>query len=94
MIIGILRVAGFWREWFGASVPLVVALRATCASCGGRGETWTESCCACKGSGESPARHRVTLRVPARVADGATFRFSISAPHLLPTRVEVHVAVR
>lgn len=78
----------------GASVPLYIPLRATCTFCGGRGETWTEACRECDGSGESLVRHQVTLSVPARVADGASFRFSITAPQALPTRVEVRVAIR
>jgi hypothetical protein len=83
------------REAFdGASVPLQIPLRATCHLCGGRGETWTESCLACKGSGEAVVRHSVTLSVPARVPDGASFRFSIRAPQALPTRVEIRVAIR
>lgn len=78
----------------GASVPLDVPLRATCSRCGGRGETWTEECRACEGSGESLVSHHVTVSVPARVADGASFRFSITAPHTLPTRIEIRVAIR
>jgi hypothetical protein len=78
----------------GATVPLDVPLRATCPMCGGRGETWTEACRPCGGSGESVVRHHVTVSVPARVADGASFRFSITAPQALPTRVEVRVAIR
>jgi hypothetical protein len=78
----------------GASVPLHIPLRATCHRCGGRGETWTEACRACEGTGESLVRHLVTVSVPARVADGASFRFSIRAPQALPTRVELRVAIR
>jgi DnaJ-class molecular chaperone len=77
-----------------AAQPLDVPLRATCALCGGRGETWTEACRACDGSGESLVRHQVTLSVPARVPDGACFRFSITAPQALPTHIEIRVAIR
>ena len=35
----------------GATVPLEVPVRCTCRACGGRGETWTEPCGRCDGSG-------------------------------------------
>jgi hypothetical protein len=78
----------------GASVPLDLGLRATCARCGGRGESWTESCGACDGRGESLVRHTVTVTVPARVVDGTSFCFVITAARALPTRVELRVAIR
>ena len=78
----------------GVTVPLDVPVRCTCRLCGGRGESWTEWCGGCNGTGESSLRHRVRLSVPARVPDGARFRFSVSAPFAPPTRVEVRVAVR
>ena len=37
----------------GLVVPLEVPVRATCPHCGGRGETWTEPCGLCRGTGES-----------------------------------------
>src|SRR5262245_39032445 len=58
----------------GIVVPLELQLRATCRACGGRGETWTEPCEACSGSGDLAVRHRVNVSVPPRVADGARFR--------------------
>lgn len=83
------------REAFdGVTVPLDVPVRSACPLCGGRGETWMERCRACAGSGESLFHHRVRLSVPPRVADGALFRFKVSSPLALPTRVEVRVAVR
>jgi hypothetical protein len=78
----------------GIVVPLEVPLRGTCRSCGGRGETWTEPCGACRGTGDSLLRHPVRLSVPAGVVDGARFRFRVSSPHAAPVRVEVRVAVR
>jgi DnaJ-class molecular chaperone len=78
----------------GAIVPLEVPIRATCPGCGGRGETWTEPCRQCCGTGDSLLRHPVRVAVPARVADGATFRFRVSSPHTGSVRVEVRVAVR
>src|SRR4051812_29062159 len=35
----------------GVTVPLQVPVRCTCRHCGGRGETWTESCACCGGTG-------------------------------------------
>jgi hypothetical protein len=78
----------------GAIVPLEVPLRGTCTGCGGRGETWTEPCAACCGTGDSFVSHPVRLAVPAGVADGARFRFRVSSPHAEPARVEVRVAIR
>jgi hypothetical protein len=77
----------------GLVVPLAVPIRGTCPSCGGRGESWTESCGDCCGTGETMFRHAVRLSVPRGVAHGATFRFRVSSPHLAPVRVEVRVAV-
>ena len=78
----------------GAVVPLEVPLSATCAPCGGRGETWPEPCPSCRGTGASPVQRRVLLSVPAGVSDGARFRFRVRAPHTPSVRVEVRVAVR
>ena len=80
--------------WTGTIVPLDVPLRGTCASCGGRGETWTEPCGACLGTGDSLVHHPVQLSVPPRVADGARLRFRLRSPYTAPVRVEVRVAVR
>src|SRR6185503_4729026 len=35
----------------GTTVPLDVPVRSTCRQCGGRGESWTEPCSRCDGSG-------------------------------------------
>jgi molecular chaperone DnaJ len=78
----------------GVTVPLDVPVRCTCSLCGGRGEVWMEWCGGCNGTGESYLRHRVRLSVPAHVADGARFRFSVAAPFAPPTHVEIRVAVR
>lgn len=77
----------------GVMVPLDVPIRAACPDCGGRGESWMEWCRACGGTGESWVRHRVRLAMPAGVPDGARFRFRVTSPLALPTRVEVLVAV-
>jgi hypothetical protein len=78
----------------GTIVPLDVPLRGTCRNCGGRGETWTEPCGACLGTGDSVVHHPVRVSVPARVADGTRFRFRVSSPHAAPVRVELRVAIR
>src|SRR5262249_22598481 len=78
----------------GLVVPLDVPMRGTCPTCGGRGETWTEPCGYCCGTGDSLFHHPVRVSVPAGVADGARFRFRVSSPHAAPVRVELRVAIR
>jgi hypothetical protein len=83
------------REAFaGLVVSVNVPVRITCPHCGGRGETWTESCGLCRGTGESKLPHQVRVTVPPRVADGARFRFRIKSPDASSVRVEVRVAIR
>ena len=77
----------------GATVPIEVPVRCTCRACGGRGETWTEPCAPCHGSGAELIRHRVQVSVPAGVPDGASFHFSVTPRHHLSTRVELRVFV-
>lgn len=78
----------------GVVVPLDVPIRGTCPICGGRGESWTERCDPCCGTGESLFHHAVRLAVPAGVADGTRFRFRVTSPYAASVRVEVRVAVR
>ncbi len=78
----------------GLVVPLHVPVRGTCPACGGRGESWTDRCEPCGGSGDALFQHPVRLTVPAGVADGARFRFRIRSPHAASVRVEVRIAVR
>ena len=78
----------------GAVVPIEVQLRGTCRVCGGRGETWTEPCLSCCGTGDATFRHLVSVSVPARIADGARVRVRISSPHAAPVRVEVRVVIK
>jgi hypothetical protein len=78
----------------GTVVPLEVPLRGTCPLCGGRGETWTEPCIDCRGTGEALVQHPVRLAVPAGVAHGARLRFRVNAPHAAPLRVVLRVAIR
>jgi hypothetical protein len=78
----------------GLVVPLDVPMRGTCSTCGGRGETWTEPCDPCRGTGESLFHHPVRVSLPAGVAHGTRFRFSVTSPHAASVRVEVRVAIR
>ena len=83
------------REAFaGLVVPLNLPVRMTCPYCGGRGETWTERCELCRGTGESLIHHPVRVSLPPRVADGARFRFRVKSPDASLVRVEVRVAIR
>src|SRR5258705_986220 len=77
----------------GATVPLAVPVRCTCRACGGRGETWTQPCASCAGSGIELRHHQVRITVPPGVEDGACFHFSISPRHDLSTRIELRVLV-
>lgn len=78
----------------GLIVPLDLPIRDLCPTCGGRGESWTEPCGECCGTGESIFHHPVRLAVPAGVADGATFRFRVTSPLTGSVRVEVRVAIQ
>jgi hypothetical protein len=78
----------------GLVVPIEVPMRATCPDCGGRGETWTEPCDGCCGTGASLFHHPVRVSVPAGVADGARFRFRVTSPDAAAVRVELRIAVR
>ena len=78
----------------GLAVPVEVPLRVTCPHCGGRGETWTEPCGLCRGTGESRFHHAVRVPVPPGVADGARVRFRLRSPDGSLVRVEIRVAIR
>ena len=77
----------------GAMVPLEVPVRCTCHACGGRGETWTEPCHRCQGSGTELRHHQLQVSVPAGVLDGTCFNFTVTPRHNPPTRVELRVLV-
>jgi hypothetical protein len=77
----------------GATVPLEVPVQCLCRECGGRGELWAETCPRCNGSGAERRRHQLQVLVPAGVADGARFNFTVIPRHDPPTRVELHVLV-
>ena len=78
----------------GHVVSLRVPVRITCPNCGGRGETWTEPCALCRGTGESLFHQGLRVSVPPRVADGACVRFRLKSPDAAPLRVELRVAIR
>jgi hypothetical protein len=78
----------------GITLPLAVPVRSTCRSCGGRGETWSERCGTCAGTGTEVLTHHVQVSVPAGVLDGTRFRFVVTTRHDPPTRIELHIAVR
>ncbi len=78
----------------GRIVPLAVPIRTTCATCGGRGETWTEPCGGCEGTGQALQHRPVRLALPAGVSHGARLRFRVTAPDAAAVRVEVRVAIR
>ena len=78
----------------GHVVSLKVPVRITCPNCGGRGETWTEPCALCRGTGESLFHQALRVSVPPRVADGACVRFRLKSPNAVSIRVELRVAIR
>jgi len=78
----------------GLVAPLQVPVRHVCRACGGRGETWTEACVGCCGTGVSLRHHSVHVMLPSGVRDGARYRFRLLTPSALPTCVELTVAVR
>lgn len=77
----------------GVTLPVDVPVRATCRRCGGRGETWTERCGVCSGTGTELLTHQVLVSVPAGVEHGDRFYFSIGVRHDTPTRIELQVLV-
>ena len=77
----------------GATLPLDVPVHCICSECGGRGESWTETCSRCRGCGFELLHHSVQVTVPAGVRDGARFYFTVTPRHNRSTRIELHVAV-
>ena len=77
----------------GALVSLDVNVSRTCAQCGGRGEVWSEPCEPCAGRGQALQMQRLMVNVPAGVADGHCFSFSLCLPRGPRTRVDVRVAI-
>ena len=81
------------EAWGGLVVPIDLHIPGTCQRCGGRGESWTDRCDHCHGTGQSLLRQRLRVSVPPGVADGARFRFRLASPDAAPVRVEVCVLV-
>lgn len=77
----------------GTTVPLSVPVRQTCRECGGRGESWTELCTRCHGSGIEVVRRSLQVTVPPGVVDGTTVQFAVSPPQNPPTRIELQITV-
>jgi RecJ-like exonuclease len=83
------------REAFaGHVVSLNVPVRITCPNCGGRGETWTEPCALCGGTGEALFHRVLRVSVPPRIADGACVRFRLKSSDDASVRIELRVAIR
>lgn len=82
-----------YQAFAGALVSLDVNVPRTCAPCGGRGEVWSEPCAPCHGRGQELQSQRLTVAVPAGVADGDRFSFTLWLPRGPRTRVDVRVSV-
>jgi len=83
-----------WQAHQGASVPLNIQLAHTCPVCGGRGETWTETCAVCDGSGAALLPHRFQLRVPPGVRHRTLLRFFLNLPYVPETQVLVRITIQ
>jgi DnaJ domain len=82
------------EAFWGATIPLDVPVRRTCAACGGRGEIWNDWCAECGGVGDRPAQQAVNLRVPAGVQDGTRIRFRIAVPAVRQTLIDARIVIR
>ena len=78
----------------GVRVPLELTVPHTCPACGGRGESWTDRCGLCDGSGAGFLSHRLHFRVPPGVRHGTRLRYSVTPPHAFETHIEVRIAVQ
>jgi hypothetical protein len=77
----------------GATVPLDVPVHCTCRHCGGRGESWTEICALCEGTGAEVLHQPLHVTIPPGVLDGDRFQFSVTPRQNLTTRIELHILV-
>lgn len=77
----------------GASVPVDVPHRDTCAECAGRGEIWQDGCAACAGRGTTAGAHRVRLIVPPGITDGARLVYQVRLPAGAPAILAVSVGI-
>ena len=78
----------------GAVLPLQVVVRCTCRDCGGRGETWSELCVRCTGTGIELVPHKVQVSIPAGVTEGERFHFTVTPHYDPPTRIELEILIR
>jgi DnaJ-class molecular chaperone len=78
----------------GATVPLYVPVRRTCAVCGGRGEVWSDWCVECAGIGDRAGVQAVNLRVPAGVRDGTRLRFRLAVPGMRDSLILARIVIR
>jgi DnaJ-class molecular chaperone len=77
----------------GTTLPLDVPVHCLCRNCGGRGESWTERCPRCNGSGAEVVRQALHVTLPAGVIDGARFHFTVTPHQNITTRIELQVFV-
>ena len=78
----------------GVTTPIEVPVRLTCHQCGGRGESWTERCARCEGTGMLLLHHVVQVTIPAAVLDGDRFHFTVVPRHHASTRIELQVRIQ
>lgn len=82
------------EAFWGATVPLDLPVRRTCARCGGRGEIWSEWCAECGGVGDLASRQPVHLRIPAGVHEGTRIRFRVLGQGVRRALVDARVVIR
>jgi DnaJ-class molecular chaperone len=79
--------------YLGTIVPIDVPVRAICAICGGRGETWAETCEECGGKGDHREQSRVRVPIPPGIAHGSRLHFRVRSAETSSLRIEVTVVV-
>src|SRR5260370_34050106 len=70
------------EAFWGATVPLGVPVRRTCARCGGRGQVWSGWSVECAGIGSLPPHQATTLHGPAGDAAVSRVRFRVPLPRI------------
>jgi hypothetical protein len=81
------------QAYRGTVASIAVPVRFTCATCGGRGESWADPCLSCCGTGYSDEHSVLRVPVPPGVVDGARLYFRVRPPHGSAIRVEVTVVL-
>lgn len=82
------------EAFWGATVPIELAVTRTCARCGGRGEVWNDWCADCGGAGDLPDRQAARVRIPAGVHDGTRIRFRVTAPGVRQALVDACIRIQ